>query len=82
MNKQELINDLKKNLPLLISRKEVPKILGGLISSRALANLDSMGKGPGKIKFGARTVIYTRDSLISWIVDRIQNVEDGSSVCE
>ena len=60
---------LKENLPPIISRDHVPKLLGGVISSKTLANLDSEGKGPKRIRIG-RKVAYLREDLIEFLEKR------------
>jgi hypothetical protein len=41
--------ELKTKLPPVISRDHVEKLLGGIISSKRLANLDSLGEGPKRL---------------------------------
>ncbi|MDR0691278.1 MAG: hypothetical protein LBF32_04500 [Streptococcaceae bacterium] len=44
---------LEKKLPLLITRQEASRLLGGLFTPESLRNLDSINKGPQvKIRFG------------------------------
>jgi len=62
-------SSLLNSLPAVVARKQVPALLGGLISEGYLQNLDSEGKGPRKIKFGRR-VGYTREDLIAWLEAR------------
>lgn len=67
----DLIDKFGKDLPQIISRKEFCEKMGGLISPRTLANMDSKGKGPGtKVRIG-RTVGYTKESVIQWLSERI-----------
>ncbi len=61
--------DLEKTLPPILSRTEVPKLTGGLISAGRLANLDCEGKGPRSIRLG-RKVGYTRADFIAWMRSR------------
>jgi hypothetical protein len=58
--------ELSISLPPVISRTEVPRLLGGLISAGGLANLDSLGLGPRRIKNG-RKVGYLRGDFIAWL---------------
>lgn len=75
MSKNQILLKLKSDLPLIIARKEVDRLTGGLISPRHLANLDSVGLGPkGKVRVG-RLVGYERESFISWLSERMQDVE-------
>lgn len=52
-----------------VARSEVSRFSGGLISDRYLANLDSQGAGPPRVKVG-RKVAYPVDGLISWLEKR------------
>lgn len=61
--------ELERTLPPLISRTEVPKLTGGLISTGRLANLDCLGQGPRSIRCG-RKIAYTRDAFIAWMRSR------------
>jgi hypothetical protein len=63
--KQEF-SELEKALPPIISRKEVPRFLGGAISLGHLQNLDSEGKGPKRFFLGKR-VVYRRADLLAWL---------------
>ena len=61
--------DLKKlanDLPPVISRDHVEELLGGIISSKRLANLDSLGEGPKRIRVG-RKVAYITEDLLEWL---------------
>ena len=53
----------------LVARAEVGRFSGGLLHPRTMANLDSLGEGPGKITIGRR-VAYDRDQLATWIESR------------
>ena len=46
------LSNLIPKLPPLISRDHVEELLGGVISSKTLANLDSLGKGPKRMRVG------------------------------
>lgn len=56
-------------LPPLISRDHVEKLLGGVISSKTLANLDSLGEGPKRMRVG-RKVVYKTEDLLDWLAQR------------
>ena len=59
--------DYQEKLPPFIARKDVNRLLGGSISSKSLANLDSLGLGPeGKFRNG-RLIIYETESLLIWL---------------
>ena len=64
------LDALRQTLPPIIARTAVSELCGGLISARYLANLDSEGRGPERVKIGRR-VGYLRDSLVDWLESRI-----------
>jgi hypothetical protein len=53
----------------IVSRSEIKKFSGGMISGKYMANLDSQGLGPDKIKCGGR-IGYPVKPLIQWMRDR------------
>lgn len=73
MDKTEIfIQQLEAALPLVIARKEIRKLTGGLIAPHTLANADSQGVGPTvKVRIG-KHVGYTRESFIEWLRIRIK----------
>lgn len=66
---QEFIAIARAGLPPVIARKEVSKLLGGVISPYTLVNEDGAGRGPKGWKVGNR-VVYSTDALIEWLVRR------------
>lgn len=68
--KQELRNRLINSLPPIVPRHRIRDSLGGLLSENYLANLDSDGKGPRRVKFG-RKAAYLREDLIEWLLARL-----------
>ena len=69
MREENVLTDLQSKLPPVIAREQVPKLLGGVISSKTLANLDSEGKGPKRIRVG-RKVAYITEDLLHWLEAR------------
>ena len=59
-------DNLIRTLPPMISRDQVEKYLGGVISSKTLANLDSEGKGPRRMRIGRKVAYFTED-LLEWL---------------
>lgn len=55
-----------------VSRKELGKFCGGLVSPRTMANLDCIGKGPKEAFRIGRQIAYPVSSLIEWLEERIQ----------
>jgi len=70
----EFIEHLRKTLPCFIKRKNISNLLFGIISSKTLANMDSSGEGPPRMKSG-RDVFYHRDLFLAWLAKRIKKVE-------
>ena len=68
----EIIDKLRKSLPPVFSRKVAEAKLGGIISRRTLANLDSKRKGPRR-KYLSNTVVYDRESFLGWLADRLSD---------
>ena len=62
-------SSLIPKLPPLISRDHVETLLGGVISSKTLANLDSLGAGPKRMRVG-RKVVYRTEDLLEWLAQR------------
>ena len=58
--------ELAEKLPPIISRDHVERLLGGVISSKSLANLDSLGKGPTRMRIG-RKIAYRTEDLLDWL---------------
>ena len=55
----------------VFGRKAVNGLLPGIISSKTLANLDSLGRGPEAIKAG-RSILYTRETFIPWLMAHLK----------
>lgn len=67
----DFIQTLKESLPPIISRKELPKYLGGVVSQSLLRHADAKGQGPQVgWKIGEHSVAYKTESLLEWIVRR------------
>lgn len=53
----------------IVARKNIREFTGGILSEKYMANLDSLGQGPPKIRIG-RQVAYPIDDLIKWLEKR------------
>ena len=53
----------------IVARTEVENFTGGMVSSKYIANLDSDGRGPVRVKLG-RKVGYPVKDLVAWLRDR------------
>ena len=54
----------------VLSRDQVDKFTGGLLSPRYLANLDSKGLGPARIIKVGRKAGYVVSDFVEWLEDR------------
>ena len=70
-NKEDLKTYLEKEFPPIIARTEVVKLTGGMFHTQTLANEDSRGEGPKNPIKLQKKVGYTKDSLIEWILGRV-----------
>jgi hypothetical protein len=54
-----------------VSRQEVGRFTGGIVSEKYIANLDSKGLGPqGRLRIGGK-VAYPVENLIRWLESRV-----------
>jgi hypothetical protein len=61
-----------------VSRSEVPRLTGGIINAKTLANCDSNGIGiADRIRVG-RKIVYRVDALIAWLEARSELIGKGS----
>ena len=59
----------------IVARTEVHRFSGGVLNSKYLANLDSLGKGPkGRIRVG-RQIVYSVEALVEFMEERAEAVE-------
>ena len=64
-------SEFAEKLPPIISRDHVEELLGGVISAKRLANLDSLGKGPKRrMRVGGRKIAYRTEDLLDWLEAR------------
>ena len=70
MTKNHLeLKSLAEKLPPIISRDHLEVFLGGVISTKRMANLDSLGQGPKRLRIG-RKVAYRTEDLLEWLESR------------
>lgn len=62
-------DELLSILPPVIPRKDIERLLGGIISRGHLANLDCIGEGPPRIEIG-KHVGYLRGPFVEWLKQR------------
>jgi len=77
MDTQQLINSLRQELPPVFSRKVASRMTGGLFAPGTLANLDSMGQGPGGVRVG-KAIAYERERFLAWFEKRLVKKSTGS----
>ena len=65
-----ILSELAEKLPPIISRDHVEIHLGGIISSKSLANLDSLGEGPKPRMRIGRKIAYRTVDLLDWLEKR------------
>lgn len=70
-NVQEYLDKVKKELSPYCTRQEVCDALGGKLSPKTLANLDSRKEGPPDRITVGRKVMYKKDTFIEWLANRI-----------
>ena len=66
----DLFSQLKEELPVAFGRTAVDQLLPGIISSKTLANLDSLGRGPKNRYTQGRKVFYRREEFIDFLMER------------
>ena len=70
--KRDIFDQMGERWPsAIVSRSEVGKFSGGMLSSKYVANLDSQGVGPVRVKIGRR-VGYPVQDLVQWMRERKQ----------
>lgn len=67
------IQKLKQELPPFFTRKTVSEHLGGLLSSKTLANYDALDEGPTPRFTLGNKIGYERDSFLQWFEGKLQN---------
>ena len=66
-------------LPPIIARKEVRKILGGVVAPQSLCNDDNSDKGPRFRLYVGRDVVYRTPFLLEYLEERrgIREIDDS-----
>lgn len=84
MDNNELSKDyfahLAEQLPPFIIRNEIHIKFGLIISSKTLANLDSLGLGPRERFKVGKNVAYPTKSLLEWLDKRVQGIKEKADV--
>lgn len=66
----DVIEKMEQLLPPVVSRSELPRLLGSLVNPASLVNMTREGKGPNGFRMG-RKIFYFRGDFISWLKERI-----------
>lgn len=67
----DFFSSILPQLPYYLTRKDIAKFFGSIISPRYLANLDSKGLGPTHKRLG-RKVVYKATDFVAWLASRIK----------
>ena len=73
MQNSKLLQQLSTELPVFFTRKQACIHLGGLLSPRTLANLDSKGCGCPEKKLIGGKIVYPRSEFLKWLESRMTN---------
>lgn len=65
---QEFAEILSSGLPPMVARKSVEQFLGGVVSTKTLANADAKGEGPEVAYAVGRSIVYRREALVDWLM--------------
>jgi len=70
---ENLVEELTQRwLSPLVSRSHVGTFSGGLLTPKYMANIDSRGEGPPRIRVG-RKIAYPTGDLARWIAARVSD---------
>lgn len=64
---EAFFRSIEQELPPVVSRTELAKATGGLISAKTLSNEDALHKGPNERVRAGSKVGYTRSSAMAYI---------------
>ena len=62
--------DLLADLPEWISRRQAANVIPGLITAKALANLDHRRRGPWKWRYTGRGLQYETKCFLAWLEEK------------
>lgn len=69
---ESFLRAIEQELPPVVSRVELARITGGLISVKTLSNEDSLQKGPGeRIRVGTK-IGYSRASAMTYLRKKLK----------
>ena len=80
-NKEISFKSLGEKWPsAFVARTQVSNFSGGLVNEKTLANMDSLGDGPVRVRVG-RKIAYPVDSFIIWLESRATLCPDRKKPC-
>ncbi len=62
----EVLETIRENMPDMFMRKDIEKVLYGILSPKTLATLESKKCGPSTYRAGKRTV-YMKKTFLPWL---------------
>ena len=69
---EDFFRSIEKELPPVVSRAELSRVTGGLISTKTLSNEDALHKGPReRIRAGSK-VGYSKASAMAYLRKKLQ----------
>lgn len=71
---KDLFDRWQANLPPAFGRTSIDQLFPGIITSKTIANLDSLGLGPKGRYTQGRKVLYEKEAFLDWLRDRIRQV--------
>ena len=69
---EAFFKSIEQELPPVVSRAELAKATGGLISAKTLSNEDAMHKGPAERVRAVSKIGYTRAAAMAYIRKKFQ----------
>ena len=69
---EAFFRSIEQELPPVVSRSELAKATGGLISAKTLSNEDALHKGPAERVRAGSKIGYTRASAMAYIRKKFQ----------
>lgn len=70
-----VLQGLRDKLPPVFTRKTVCDCMGGMLTPKTLANIDSSGEGPTiRLTFGNR-IGYEKENFMEWLQSRLQTTD-------
>lgn len=67
IDSEDFFRSIEQELPPVVSRAELSKATGGLVSAKTLSNEDALHKGPTERVRAGSKIGYTRASAMAYI---------------